>query len=279
MADFSLSWMEQALLDAGLKVAATPGWRTRGRGEMGSIKGVICHHTATKAKGNMPSLKLITEGRPDLGGPLAQLGLGRDGTFYLVAAGRANHAGAGQWGDVEGGNTHMIGIEAENAGDGSEPWSEVQLDAYKRGVAALLAHVGVPADMCCGHKEYARPSGRKVDPDMDMEEFRAHVAGHMKGVMAVRPPIPAQDDKERPTLRRGDSGDAVREVQAKVGVAGSGTFDAGTEAAVREAQRDAGMVADGIVGPKTWAVLDKATAVKPVSTARVITLPTGGGEG
>jgi hypothetical protein len=227
---------------------------------MGAIRGVICHHTATRAKGNMPSLKLVTEGRPDLGGPLCQLGLGRDGTFYLVAAGRANHAGAGLWGGVEGGNTHMIGIEAENAGDGSEEWSEVQLDAYKRGVAALLRRAGVAADMCCGHKEYARPNGRKVDPDVDMEEFRRHVAGHMAGELPVRPPIPAVDRQDRPTLRRGDEGEAVRGMQLLMGLAVTGDFDATVEAAVREAQREDGMVADGIVGPKTWAALDAAQA-------------------
>ena len=78
---FSLTWLAEVLEEAGLKVAEQPGWRTRGRGPMGTVRGVICHHTAGPAKGIMPSLSLITNGRPDLSGPLAQLGLGRDGTF------------------------------------------------------------------------------------------------------------------------------------------------------------------------------------------------------
>jgi hypothetical protein len=94
---YSLTWLAEVLEDAGLKVAEVAGWRTRGRGDVGSIKGIVCHHTAGPHTGNMPSLGVITIGRPDLAGPLAQLGLGRDGTFYVVAAGRANHAGAGKW--------------------------------------------------------------------------------------------------------------------------------------------------------------------------------------
>src|SRR6266852_5379520 len=99
MANFSLTWLAQVLLDAGLKVSETDGWKSRGRGEMGTVKGVMCHHTATakSAPGNMPTLRMLIDGRSDLPGPLAQLGLGRDGSFYIIAAGRCNHAGKGAW--------------------------------------------------------------------------------------------------------------------------------------------------------------------------------------
>ena len=63
---FSLTWLPHVLLDAGLKVAEQPGWQNRGRGDVGPIKGVICHHTAGPMSGNMPSLGIITNGRPDL---------------------------------------------------------------------------------------------------------------------------------------------------------------------------------------------------------------------
>jgi hypothetical protein len=39
---FSLTWLPTVLLDAGLKVAEQPGWRTRGCGDVGPIRGVIC---------------------------------------------------------------------------------------------------------------------------------------------------------------------------------------------------------------------------------------------
>jgi len=56
-------------------------------------------------------------------------------------------------------------------------------------------------------------------------------------------------------LQRGATGELVKEIQRKVGVAASGTFDGDTEAAVRRFQRDHGLVSDGIVGPRTWATL------------------------
>src|SRR5215208_469569 len=94
---FSLIWLPEVLEEVGLKVAEQTGWRTRGHGDVGSIKGVICHHTAGARTGNMPSLGVVTNGRPGLSGPLAQLGLGRDGTWFVIAAGRASHAGKGEW--------------------------------------------------------------------------------------------------------------------------------------------------------------------------------------
>ena len=254
---FSLIWLPKVLLDAGLKVAEQPGWQNRGRGEVGPIKGVICHHTAGAKNGNMPSLGIVTNGRPDLPGPLAQLCLGRDGTFFIVSAGRCNHAGGGNWQGLTAGNTNFIGIEAENTGETSgpkaDPWPDVQMDAYRRGVAAILEKVGANAIMCCGHKEYALPQGRKVDPTFNMTDFRSQVAAIMAGAAPAPSVIPAADSEGRPTLRRGATGDLVKEIQTNVGVTVSGTFDANTEAAVREFQRDHGLVPDGIVGPRTWA--------------------------
>src|SRR5260370_17384806 len=111
---FSLTWLPEVLEDAGLKVAEQPGWRTRGRSDVGSIKGVMCHHTSGPPNGIMPSLGIVTNGRPDLAGPLAQLCLGRDGTFFVVAAGRCNHAGVGNWQSITTGNSSFIAIHAEN---------------------------------------------------------------------------------------------------------------------------------------------------------------------
>ena len=253
----SLSWLPEVLRSAGLKVAEQPGWLTRGS-DMGTVRGIICHHTAGPRSGNMPSLRIITEGRSDLPGPLAQLGLGRDGTFYVISAGRANHAGRGNWKNVTTGNSSFIGIEAENSGTADDQWPEVQMDAYARGVAAIFKKLGLDAEMCCGHKEYALPPGRKPDPRFDMNAFRDRVRAVMAGSAVVRPLVPAADSTGRPTLRRGARGDLVKIVQAKIGAGNDGIFGAGTEAAVRRFQRDKGLVADGIVGPGTWAAIDSA---------------------
>jgi hypothetical protein len=256
---FSLSWLPRVLLDAGLRVAEQPDWRSRGRGDIGRLKGVICHHTGGARTGNMPSLGTVTNGRPNLAGPLSQLCLGRDGTFFVVAAGRANHAGVGNWQGVSSGNSSLIGIEAENTGQttgpNAEPWPAVQVEAYRRGVAAILTKIGADAIMCCGHKEYALPVGRKPDPTFDMEDFRLRVAAIMAGTAPLPSVIPAVDSENRPTLRRGDRGDAVELVQTTIGIPVNRVFDVITEAAVRTFQRDQGLVPDGIVGPRTWATL------------------------
>jgi peptidoglycan hydrolase-like protein with peptidoglycan-binding domain len=264
---FSLTWLPEVLKDAGLKVSLDPGWETRGLGNVGSIFGVICHHTGVRNPGklNMPTLKSLRNGRraepglKALPGPLAQLGLGRDGTYFVIAAGRAAHAGKGSFRGVSG-NLRFIGIEAESAGNSSDPWPEIQLDAYRRGVAAILKHLGKDASFCIGHKEYA--PGRKDDPNLNMNEFRAAVTAIMNGDATVRPPIPAVEPAPppgtapRPTVRRPMKGDFVKQIQAKVGVNPDGTFGPNTEAAVRKFQREHGFVADGIVGPKTWAAFD-----------------------
>lgn len=179
------TWLAQALRSAGCKVTELAGWQTRGRpGEFGPVRGILCHHTAGVRTGNSPSLRLIVDGRPDLPGPLSHLHLARDGTFTVVAAGRCNHAGPGTWQGINTGNTNFIGIEAENAGDGTDPWPDVQTEAYARGCAAILKHIGAPIIMCAGHKEYALPRGRKCDPSFDMGSFRQKVGAFMEGLAA-----------------------------------------------------------------------------------------------
>jgi hypothetical protein len=254
---FALIWLPQVLRDAGLKVAETNGWADRGRREMGTVRGVMCHHTGTNNTGsNMPTLNVLINGRSDLPGPLSQLGLGRDGTYYVIAAGLCNHAGRGSWRGITTGNTSFIGFEGENAGVKTDRWPEVQLDAYRRGVAAILRHIGAGAEICCGHREYALPPGRKDDPLFDMEDFRSKVRDILRGIADIRPLIkPVDEVTKKPTLRRGDRGDDVKIIQSKVGISPDGTFDVATEAAVRQFQREDNLVPDGIVGPKTWAAI------------------------
>lgn len=213
----------------------------------------------------MPSLNTVKNGRSDLPGPLAQLGLGRDGTYYVIAAGKCNHAGKGVWQNITSGNSSFIGIEAENTGHANDfPWPAVQMDAYYRGVAAILKHIGRDTDFCCGHNEYARPIGRKKDPNFDMNAFRSSVAAILNGLAPPPVLIPAVEPiRGRPTLRRGATGTLVEEIQAKLGVVGPDVFGPKTEAAVRTFQRSRGLVPDGIVGPKTWIALDEVKETLP----------------
>ncbi|MGI9023026.1 MAG: M64 family metallopeptidase [Acidimicrobiales bacterium] len=65
----------------------------------------------------------------------------------------------------------------------------------------------------------------------------------------------------QPTLRRGATGQAVRNLQGLLLAHGhdprgiDGIFGPGTEAAVRAFQRQAAIAVDGVVGPQTWGAL------------------------
>ena len=270
----SLIWLPDVLEKAGLKVSPVPGWEDRGYADrnMQDIRGVMCHHTATPRSGIMPTLDSLTKGCINAKGkwappPLCHLGLGRDGTYFIVAAGRANHAGkarSGGWNGITDGNGHLIGIEAEHVGDPKIPWPEIQMRAYHIGVAAILKYLRLSANNCCGHKEYASP-GRKIDPTFDMGEFRSRVAQIMASDRIYFDQIPASEPEvapgqveKRPTIRRGSSEtELIKAVQKRLALTETGDFDGKTEAAVRQFQREHDLVPDGIIGPKTWRVLFK----------------------
>jgi len=164
-----LTWLPDVLRAAGLTVIEVDGWETRGADRI-TVKGVVVHHTASGPTWKDEAVaKLLRDGRPDLKGPLSQLGLDRQGRYWLVAAGRCNHNGFGLWGN------DSIGVEAYNSGTG-EPWPAVQVDAYQRGCAAICRHLGLdPTTQVKAHRE--TDPGRKSDPaGIDMPHFRAQVA-------------------------------------------------------------------------------------------------------
>ena len=154
--------------------------------------GIIVHHTAGRN-----DLGTVTEGRPDLVGPLAHLYFDRDApyTVTLVTEWRANHAGGGssrvldevqddraagpsaaQRGlkDSTSGNEYFIGFECENLGDGKEPWPAGQMDMMVRAAAAICRARGWTAGRIIGHLEWTK---RKIDPrGFSMGDFRAAVA-------------------------------------------------------------------------------------------------------
>lgn len=180
-----LTDLADILRGAGLDVVEVDGWTKRGwkggttpDGGLLGLTGGLVHHTATSAAapGDYPSLRIVRDGRSDVPGPLAQLGLGRSGTWYVIAAGRANHSGAVD--DPRWANPRCLGVEAEHPGDGT-PWPPAQYASYVAGCRALAAHYGVTfaALTWRGHKEAAIPYGRKIDPRFSMPQFRADVTG------------------------------------------------------------------------------------------------------
>jgi endonuclease/exonuclease/phosphatase family metal-dependent hydrolase len=194
--------LPKILRDAGLKVVEVDGWRDRGRPGSFAPVGVLCHHTATKkSTSDAAVVRLLRVGRSDLPGPLCQIGLARDGTVYLIAAGRANHAGrAKASGTVAAGdgNELYIGIEAFNDGVG-EPWPTVQREAYELVCAVLSVKItGNSAQTVRGHKETSVTG--KIDPrGIDMGKFRTDVAAKMKA-LTTPPPAPKPPAVD-PTLK------------------------------------------------------------------------------
>jgi hypothetical protein len=75
----------------------------------------------------------------------------------------------------------------------------------------------------------------------------------------VAPPAPGHvPGNTRPTVRRGSTGDAVKRVQELLGLTPvNGRFDEKVDTAVKKAQERAGLVADGVVAPQTWELLEK----------------------
>lgn len=73
-----------------------------------------------------------------------------------------------------------------------------------------------------------------------------------------------------PQLKKGSTGQAVRELQLALNALGyntgavDGQFGAQTESAVKQFQQDRGLTVDGIVGPLTWLNIDEADQSEPI---------------
>ena len=201
-------WLEDVLRPAlGDRLKTLDGWESDGvGGTMGNIWGVIWHHTGNAAE----TAQSISQGRPDLAGPLAQIHIAPDGIVTIVAVGPCNHAGAGSWPGLptDGANAYTIGIECawprntalteETASQ--ERWPDAQIISMRAVGAALTKHLGVPVSHNISHREWARfgPAGQrqfKWDPgNLDMDWFRGEIQkdidGAFDGPSIPQPPEP-----------------------------------------------------------------------------------------
>jgi len=180
-----LTDLGDALTGAGIPFTGIPatvydptgasGWETRTRPpSTGNFdpQGVLCHHTASPAgTTDRTDLQVILAGNSGAPGPISQLYIGRTGSVYIVAAGRANHGGKGIRPGIDNGcadmNAALLGIEAGNNGVG-EPWPDVQTEVYAKVVAALCSWYGWSIDRDVYlHATTGPPSGgcnSKIDP-------------------------------------------------------------------------------------------------------------------
>ena len=259
--------LERAVKNAGVKYKKVSGWSSRGHGTMGSIKTIVAHHTAGPLRGNSPSLNVVAYGRPGLSGPLSQLFLARDGTVYLVAAGVSYHAGRVRSSSY--GNSHSIGIEAENTGLSNDPWPARQIDAYAKLCKALCKEFGLSTSRVLGHREVCSPAGRKSDPSFSMSDFRKKVGGAKGGVSSGGGTSGGSRSYKTvaygKTLGKWDKGDPVKDWQdflkaqgydlGKGGV--DGYFGDSTVSATKKYQKKVGVDVDGMAGKDTWAKAKK----------------------
>lgn len=161
------------------------GWKTRGSSAF-DPKVSVNHHTAGPRNGELPSLATLIYGRSDLPGPLCNAGHGRStrenpgGSIYLIAAGKANHAGPGSWKGWTG-NARAWGLEVEHIGYPTEPVSDERWDVIYRWHAACIDVSGTDASHVAQHFEWAGP--RKIDFQKLL--LPGGVGGFRKGVDSI----------------------------------------------------------------------------------------------
>ncbi|HWD83317.1 MAG TPA: peptidoglycan recognition family protein, partial [Kribbella sp.] len=162
------------------------------------VHGIVIHHTGSDAGQSDDYLDfLANRGRPGIPGPLCNASTDMDGDLWLVAQGRANHAGEGSsrthdhvcGEDYDGyraeltpgpdnidGNAVYYGNEVRY--DGGQPMTPKQYDSAIRWAAAICDHHGWSALSIIGHREH---TGRKNDPGRcPMNQFRSDVAALLK---------------------------------------------------------------------------------------------------
>lgn len=129
------------LRKAGLKVVEIDGWQHRGRpastGGFAPV-GVLNHHTGAFDRiGDLEddlsyARWMALTGRSDLPAPLVQLSLSAEATVYVLAGGRANHAGVARAsGSVAGGDGNMLYVGIEWMLSGTQP---IPAKMYEAGV-------------------------------------------------------------------------------------------------------------------------------------------------
>lgn len=146
---------------------------------------IVLHHTQQDSVGQ--SLLTLST-RNSQGQVSAHYLVGEDGGIYQLVAEdrRAWHAGAGRWGDISDLNSASIGIEIDN--DGTEPFTEPQIQSLLRLLADLTDRLNIPRYMIVAHGDIA-PT-RKTDPSVLFPWARLAQAGFGLWPGANPPPPP-----------------------------------------------------------------------------------------
>lgn len=160
-------------------------WSAHNKGGMAAVWGAMVHHTGTawSIAGDLPTLRILREGRSDLLNSLCGFGLGRSGTIYLINEKVSWHAGSGEHNGMRDGNGLTYGIEAESDG---RNWTAEQRDAYPRLVASILVEIGQDDRYTTRHGSYALPRGRKTDASgLNMDLFWQEVYAYLANPASI----------------------------------------------------------------------------------------------
>ena len=174
---------------------------------------------------------------------------------------RAWHAGESHWRGRDGVNATSIGIEIVNPGHefGYRPFPEAQMAALETLCLDILARHPIPARNVVGHSDVA--PARKEDPGELFDWARLAAAG-----VGLWPAEKVATGEMGLTLRPGDSGSAVAEIQRTLaqfgyGLAETGAYDAATEQVISAFQRHfRPRRIDGTADPETVQVLYRVLA-------------------
>jgi N-acetylmuramoyl-L-alanine amidase len=147
---------------------------------------------------------------------------------------RAQHAGVSLWAGDDDINSRSIGIEIANPGHefGYPDYPKAQIDAVIALCRDIIARVKIPPDFVLAHSDVA-PT-RKQDPGEKFPWAKLHQSG--VGLWVKPAPIAASGGAAR-SLKEGDSGSAVAELQKEFaeygyGLPATGSFDKLTKAVV-----------------------------------------------
>lgn len=212
------------------------------------IEAIVIHCAATKPEQDVGAKEIrawhLARGFNDIGYHHV---IRRDGT---VEKGRDEAVPGAH---VEGHNARTIGVclvgGIDERGNADNNFTPAQWDALKTLCGALAARYR--AAVFQGHRDF--PGVAKACPSFD-----ARLWARQNGLRTEAGAAPVMP---RPVLRRGASGDAVRDLQSALWRAGyaiaiDSDFGPKTEEAVKRFQQVKRLVADGVVGARTWAALD-----------------------
>ena len=197
--------LPEELRRAGLKVVVLDGWVSRGRPGAFDPVGVLNHHTGASARGWSLAKELsyakwmFLTGRPDLPAPLCQIALGRSGTVYIGAAGRANHGGSARpSGSVSGGDANTLYVGIEWMLSGTEAIPAEMMEAGVTLNAVLLEKVTQTSEraVSCHYNTSVTGKWDIGDPNgimhngsrvLDIEKFRRSVAVERERLYTRKP--------------------------------------------------------------------------------------------